>query len=62
MYKIKATLLNIKLIATNDLTGVPKITSEMVESAWPNIGFFLYQFDPEVRRRVRRLERLYLKI
>ena len=34
----------------------------MVESAWANIGFCLYQFDPEVRRRVGRLECLYLKI
>ena len=32
------------------------------ESAWANIGFFLYQLDPNVRRLVRRLERLHLKI
>ena len=38
------------------------MTSEMVKSAWANIGFFLYQLDPEVRRRVRRLEPLHLKI
>ena len=38
------------------------MTSEMVESVWANTGFFLYQFDPEVRRQVRRLERLRLKI
>ena len=38
------------------------MTSEMVESAWANIGFFLYQLDPEVRRLVRRLECLHLKI
>ncbi len=38
------------------------MTSEMVKSAWANIGFFLYQLDPEVRRLVRRLERLHLKI
>ena len=34
------------------------MTSESVESAWANIGFFLYQLDPEVRR----LESLPLKI
>ena len=36
--------------------------SEMVESAWANIGFFLPHLDPEIRRIVRRLERLHLKI
>ena len=28
--------------ATNDLTQLLKMTSEIVESAWANIGFFLY--------------------
>ena len=30
----------------------------MVKSAWANVGFFLYQLDPKVRR----LEHLHLKI
>ena len=47
---------------TNYLTRVPKITSEMLESAWANIRFFRYQIDPELRRLVRRLERLHLMI
>ena len=47
--------------ATNDLTQSPNLTNEMIESAWANIGFFLYQLDPELRRLVRRLERLHLK-
>ena len=38
------------------------MTSNMVESAWANVGFFLYQLDPEVRRLVRRLECFHLKI
>ena len=38
------------------------MTSEMVERAWTNIGFFLYQLNPDVRRLVRRLECLHLKI
>ena len=38
------------------------MTSEMIESAWANIGFFLYQLDLEVRRLARRFECLYLKI
>ena len=37
------------------------MTSEMVESAWANIGGFLH-LDPEIRRIVRRFERLHLKI
>ena len=36
--------------------------SEMVTSAYNNIGFFLYQLGPNVKRVVRRLERLHLKI
>ena len=51
---------NIKLIATNDLTQPPEMDSEMVESSWTNIGFFLYQLNLEVRRLGRRLERLHL--
>ena len=31
------------------------MTSEMIKSAWANIGFFLYQLNPEVRRQKRRL-------
>ena len=34
------------------------MTSEMGKSSWANIGYFLYQLDPEVRR----LERLHMKI
>ena len=34
----------------------------MVEIAGANIGFFLYQLDPDIRRLVRRLERLHFKI
>ena len=34
----------------------------MVESAWANIGFILYQLGPEGRRLVRKHERLYLNI
>ena len=52
----------IKLTAANDQTRLPKMTSGMVERAWANIGFFLYQLDPEVRRLVRRLERVHLLI
>ena len=37
------------------------MTNEMVESAWDNIGFFLYQLDPEVKKLLR-FERLHLKI
>ena len=50
--------MNIKLTAANDLTRPPKMRREMVESAWTNIGFFLYQLDTNVRR----LKRLLLKI
>ena len=39
-----------------------KMTSEMVESAWANKGFFLHHLGPEIRRIVRRLEHLHLKI
>ena len=52
----KPLRINIKLTATNNLTQPPKMTSEMVESTLANIGFFLYQLDPEVRRLMRRLE------
>ena len=38
------------------------MTRKMVESSWANIGFFLYQFDPDIRRLARRLKRLHLKI
>ena len=38
------------------------MTSEMVESTWANIEFFIYQLDPEVRRLVRRPERRHLKV
>ena len=38
------------------------MTSEMAKSAGNNIGFFLYELDPEVRRLERRLEHLQLKI
>ena len=38
------------------------MTSEMVESASANIGFFLYQLDRDMKRLVRRLKRLHLKI
>ena len=38
------------------------MTSEMVESTWATIGYFLYQLDPDIRRVVRRLEYLHLKI
>ena len=54
--------INIKLTPTNDLTQPLKMTSKMVESAWANIGFFLYQLDPKVKRLVRRLEYLPFKI
>ena len=48
--------------ATNDLTRPSKMTSKAVENTWANIGFFLHQLDPEVRRLVRRVECLPLKI
>ena len=38
------------------------MTKEIVESAWANIGFFLHHLDPEIRRKVRRLECPHLKI
>ena len=38
------------------------MTSEMVESAWANIEYFLHEFDVDLRRQVRRFERLHLKI
>ena len=38
------------------------MTSKMFESTWVNIGFFLYQFDPEVRRLMGRIGCLHLKI
>ena len=52
--------IDIILTATNDLTWPPPpmMTSDMVERCWANIGFFLYQLDLDVRRLVRRLERL----
>ena len=37
------------------------MTSEIVESASANIAFFLDQLNPEVRRLLRRLERLHFK-
>ena len=40
----------------------PNMTSEMVEGTWANIGVFLHNLNPEMRRIVRRLERLQLKI
>ena len=45
---------------TNKLTLLPKMTSEMVESAWANMGGFLHHLDPEIRRIVRRFECLHL--
>ena len=50
-----------KIIQTNNLTLPLKMTSEMVESAWANIGFFLHHFDLEIRIIVR-FVRLHLKI
>ena len=47
---------------TNNLTLPVTMTSEMVKSAWANIGFFLHHLDPEIQRIVRRLEHLHLKI
>ena len=38
------------------------MTSEVVESAWANIRCVLYQLDSDIRRLVRRLERLHLII
>ena len=38
------------------------MTKEMVESAWAKIGYFLNQLDPDIRRLMRKLERLHLKI
>ena len=60
--RYKPIRINIKLTAANDLTQSLKITSEIVESAWANKGFFLYQLDHKVRRLMRRLEDLHLKI
>ena len=34
------------------------MTSEMVESSWASIGYFLYQLNPDIKR----LECLHLKI
>ena len=53
--KEKPLRINIKLTATNDLPRPPKMTGEMVESTWANIGFLLYQLDPKIRKLVRRL-------
>ena len=62
IYKLKKKKVtpnkNIEFTATNHLTRPPKMTSEMVESVWANIGFFRYQLDTEVRSLMRRLERL----
>ena len=41
--------MNTKLTATNNLTRPQKMTSEMVESVWVNVGFFLYQLDSNVK-------------
>ena len=38
------------------------MTSEIVESAAVSIEYFLYQLDPDIKRLVRRYERLRLKI
>ena len=54
--------MNIKLTTANNLTRPPKMTGEMIESAGANIGFFLYQVDPDIIRLVRRLEGFHLKI
>ena len=40
----------------------PKLIGEMVECTGANIGYFIYQLDPDVRRLVKRLERLHSKI
>ena len=42
------------------LTQLPKMIGEKVESALANIMF--YKLDLDIRKLVRRLERLYLKI
>ena len=60
--KEKPLWMKIKLTATNNRTRLPRMTSEMVESVWANIGFFLSQLHSEVWIQVRRLERLHLKI
>ena len=60
----KRTLrINIKFTifqTTNNLTIPPKMTSDKVESDWANIGGGLHHLIPEIRRIVRRLERLHL--
>ena len=38
------------------------MTSEMVESTWACIGFFLQHLDPDIRKITRRLVHLHLKI
>ena len=47
IFGLSIWILVIKLTATNDLTQPPKMTSEMIKSAWANKGFFLYQLDPD---------------
>ena len=48
-----------KLTATNNLTQPLKMTSEMVETSWARIQYFLHHLDPDVRKITRKLERLH---
>ena len=47
----------------NNLTETPKMTSEMVESTWASICYFLQFLDPDITKMAKGLlECLYLKI
>ena len=38
------------------------MTSEMVESAWISMGYYLHYLDQDIRKLTRSLERLHLKV
>ena len=59
----KALLINTnKTQSCKNLTNPPKMTTEMVESVWANMGYFLHHLDPNIREIRKKQKRLHLKI
>ena len=49
-------------LGSNNLTQPTKMTNEMVDSAWPSVGYFAHQVDPDRKRIARRLGGLPSKV
>ena len=39
-----------------------QLISTIVERVWARMGYFLHHLDPDIRKMIRKLERLHLKI